>query len=171
MCNEAATQELVGDIFEPQSCEYTIVVHTSKLCSVPWLSPVADPTPLPIVCNPMLSHTQMDKYKLYQERKKVAEKLAEKERQAKKAAELASQMGAKQVAVGKPGAESSLAGLLSSMGDNMADNLVTEINTLLEKAMAGDGGIKVVDLRGTDKDKKPDLSTETGKAMEYCANV
>jgi len=152
VCNEAATQEMVGDIFEPQSCEYTIVVHTSRLCTVPWLRPVADPTPLPIVCNPLLSHTQMDKYKLYQERKKVAEDLAEKDRQAKKAVELASQMGAKHVDLIKPGTGRSLAGVLNSMGDNVADNLVSEINTLLDKAMAGDGGLKVVDLRGKNKD-------------------
>jgi len=160
VCNEAATQEMVGDIFEPQSCEYTIVVHTSRLCTVPWLRPVADPTPLPIVCNPLLSHTQMDKYKLYQERKKVAEDLAEKDRQAKKAAELASQMGAKHVDLAKPGSGSSLAGLLSSMGDNVADNLVSEINTLLDKAMAGDGGLKVVDLRGKNKDNAEEVEGE-----------
>eukprot|EP00092_Neocalanus_flemingeri_P041159 GFUD01044817.1.p1 GENE.GFUD01044817.1~~GFUD01044817.1.p1 ORF type:complete len:956 (+),score=375.88 GFUD01044817.1:80-2947(+) len=154
VCNEAATQEFVGDIFEPQSCEYTIVVHTSRLCSVPWLRPVADPTPLPIVCHPMLSQPQMEKYQLYQERKKVAEKLAEKESQAKKTAELASKMGAKQVGAGKTGGQNSLAGLLDSMGDSVADNLVAEINTLLEKAMAGDGGIKVIDLRDKDKEKE-----------------
>jgi len=166
VCNEAATQELVGDIFEPQSCEYTIVIHTSKLCSVPWLKPVADPTPLPIVCNPMLSHTQMEKYKLYQERKKVADGLAEKERQAKKGVDLASQMGAKQVGLGKPGGENTLAGLLNSMGDNVADTLVTEINSLLDKAMAGDGGIKVVDLRGKDKEKETKEVANDGDKKE-----
>jgi len=162
VCNEAATQQFIGDIFEPQSCEYTIVVHTSRICSVPWLRPVADPTPLPIVCNPMLSHTQMEKYKLYQERKKVADQLVEKERQAKKAAEMASPMGAKQVAVSKPGQETSLAGLLSSMGDNVADNLVAEINTLLEKAMTGEGneGIKIVDLRDKNKEKNKEEKSE-----------
>ena len=30
VCNEAATVEFIGDIFEPQSCEYTIVVHTAR---------------------------------------------------------------------------------------------------------------------------------------------
>jgi len=160
VCNEAATQEMVGDIFEPQSCEYTIVVHTSRLCTVPWLRPVADPTPLPIVCNPLLSQTQMDKYKLYQERKKLAEELAEKDRQAKKAVELASQMGAKHVDLIKPGSGRSLSGLLSSMGDNVADNLVSEINTLLDKAMTGDGGLKVVDLRGKNKDNTEEVEGE-----------
>lgn len=159
VCNEAATQEFIGDIFEPQSCEYTIVVHTSKLCSVPWLRPVADPTPLPIVCNPLLSHSQMAKYKVYQERKKVAEELAAKERKAKKEAELARRMGAKQVA--NSGSETSLAGLLNTMGDNVADNLVMEINTLLEKAMAGDGNMNVVDLRDRNK-----LTSKESKEIE-----
>jgi len=169
VCNEAATQEFVGDIFEPQSCEYTIVVHTSKLCGVPWLRPVADPTPLPIVCNPMLSQSQMEKYQLYQERKKVADKLGEKERQAKKTAEMASQMGAKQIGLGNTGGESTLAGLLNSMGDNVADNLVAEINTLLDKAVTGDGGIKVIDLR--DEKKKKTEEEEDKKASESSKGV
>merc|ERR1711915_272982 len=130
-----------------------------KLCSVPWLRPVADPTPLPIVCNPLLSHSQMEKYKVYQERKKVAEELAAKERKARKEAEMARRMGAKQVA--NTGSETSLAGLLNTMGDNVADNLVMEINTLLEKAMAGDGNMNVVDLR--DKNK---LTSKESKEKE-----
>merc|ERR1719450_1687682 len=43
VCSEAAVQDYIGDIFEPQSCEYTIVIHTSRLCTVPWLRPVAEP--------------------------------------------------------------------------------------------------------------------------------
>ena len=30
VCNEAASVEFIGDIFEPTSCEYTIVVHTAR---------------------------------------------------------------------------------------------------------------------------------------------
>jgi hypothetical protein len=37
VCNEAALTEFIGDIFEPQSCEYTMVVFTNKICSVPHL--------------------------------------------------------------------------------------------------------------------------------------
>ena len=45
-----------------------------------------------------------------------------------------------------------LDGLLATMGDSMADNLVSEISSLLDKAMAGEaaGGIKVIDLRNKD---------------------
>ena len=64
VCNEAATMEFVGDIFEPQSCEYTIVLHTARLCSVPWLRPVAESTPLPIECSPLLAREQFDKYQV-----------------------------------------------------------------------------------------------------------
>ena len=62
VCNEAAVQDFIGDIFEPQSCEYAIVVHTSRLCTVPWLRPPQEPTPLPIVCQPLLTTEQMEKY-------------------------------------------------------------------------------------------------------------
>merc|ERR1712130_495983 len=87
------------------------------------------------------------------------------DRQAKKAAQLASQMGAKQVDLSKPGSGTgtSLAGLLSSMGDNVADNLVSEINTLLDKAMTGDAGLKVVDLRGKNKEKTEEVEVEDEK--------
>ena len=79
MCNEAAVQDFIGDIFEPQSCEYTIVVHTARLCAVPWLRPpqvreitgsvklyctelFQEAAPLPIVCQPLLTIQQMEKY-------------------------------------------------------------------------------------------------------------
>ena len=34
VCNEAASVEFIGDIFEPTSCEYTIVVHTARFESL-----------------------------------------------------------------------------------------------------------------------------------------
>ena len=77
VCNEAASVEFIGDIFEPTSCEYTIVVHTARfesksklghkiillhrLCSVPWLRPAAEATPLPIACNPLLPKDQFSR--------------------------------------------------------------------------------------------------------------
>merc|ERR1719266_2268788 len=79
VCNEAATVEFIGDIFEPQSCDYTIVVHTARLCSVPWLRPAAEATPLPIACNPLLPKDQFSRYQVYQQRKKLAISLARKE--------------------------------------------------------------------------------------------
>ena len=152
MCNEAAVQDFIGDIFEPQSCEYTIVIHTSRLCSVPWLRPVADPTPLPIVCQPLLPPEQLEKYKAYLEKKKLADQLAAKQKKAEKTAELAKSLGGSFVGDEAGG----LDGLLSSMGDNMAENLVSEISSLLDKAMSGEnaGGIKVIDLRGNEKKDK-----------------
>ena len=46
-----------------------VVVHTSRLCAVPWLRPVLEPTPLPIVCRPLLSEQQMEQYNRYIERR------------------------------------------------------------------------------------------------------
>ena len=43
--------------------------HTSRLCAVPWLRPVLEPTPLPIVCRPLLSEQQMEQYNRYIERR------------------------------------------------------------------------------------------------------
>merc|ERR550519_547374 len=148
VCNEAAVQELIGDIFEPQSCEYSIVIHTNKLCSVPWLRPLAEPTPLPIVCQPLLSVDQMEQYNVYQEKKKIADQLAAKKKEAERTKELLASEG-----TGAQGGRG-LDGLLSSLSDNMADNLVSEIHSLLDRAMAGEagGGLKVIDLR--DKEKK-----------------
>ena len=44
-------------------------MHTSRLCAVPWLRPVLEPTPLPIVCRPLLSEQQMEQYNRYIERR------------------------------------------------------------------------------------------------------
>jgi len=156
VCNEAAVQDFIGDIFEPQSCEYTIVLHTSKLCSVPWLRPVAEPTPLPITCKPLLTNEQMEKYNKYLEKKKLADALALKQKEAKKAEEMAK----KSTGISSLGdGVHSLDGLLSSMGDSMAENLVSEISSLLDKAMAGEnaGGIKVIDLRKDNEEGAKDV--------------
>jgi len=152
VCNEAATVEFVGDIFEPQSCEYTIVVHTARLCSVPWLRPAAEATPLPIACNPLLPKDQFSRYQVYQERKKLAIALAEKEKKEKQLEALASK-----------GDGRGAGGLLDLMGDTMAERLVGEIHTLLDNAVAGEGGgggLKVLDLRGDDEKESPAVEVQ-----------
>ena len=151
ICNEAALQDFIGDIFEPQSCEYTIVIHTSRLCSLPWLRPAAEPTPLPITCHPLLSRHQMEKYQSYLEKKKLVDELELQRKQSKKLSDQAAVVND----VGN------LDQLLSSLGDNMAETLVTEITSLLGTAVSGEtaaGGIKVIDLR--DKETKPDDESE-----------
>merc|ERR1719402_847945 len=151
VCNEAATVEFVGDIFEPQSCEYTIVVHTARLCSVPWLRPAAEATPLPIACNPLLPKDQFSRYQLYQQRKKLAASLAEKEKKEKQMEMLTSS----KEAVAGGGA------LLDLMGDTMAERLVGEIHTLLDSAVGGEGGkLKVFDLRGEEEKESPALEVQ-----------
>lgn len=141
VCNEAATVEFIGDIFEPQSCEYTIVVHTAKLCNVPWLKPVSEPTPHPIHCNPILTGEQFNRYQLYQEKKK--ELAALEAEQKKKEVAAALQEKSK---LGEMGAMDSI---LNFAGDNMADTLFKELNTMLDSALTGNmqSGIKVIDLR------------------------
>ena len=160
VCNEAAVQEMIGDIFEPQSCEYSLVIHTNKLCSVPWLRPLAEPTPLPIVCQPVLSPDQMAQYNLYQQKKKIADQLVAKKKEAEKRKELLASEG---TAVR---AGNSVEGLLSGLSDNMADNLVSEIHSLLDRAIAGEagGGLKVIDLR--DKEKKEEEEAEEKEEEE-----
>ena len=39
------------------------------LTMLPWLRPVLEPTPLPIVCRPLLSEQQMEQYNRYLERR------------------------------------------------------------------------------------------------------
>ena len=71
VCNEAAIQEFVEDIIEPQSCEYRVYVHTSRVCGVAGMRPAAGSTPaLPIVCHPVLDQVQMDKYNIFKEKSK-----------------------------------------------------------------------------------------------------
>jgi len=65
VCNEKAPREFIGDIFEPKSCEYTIVIHTDKICSVPQFKPPVESEPLDINCKPILVQEQMQKYEQY----------------------------------------------------------------------------------------------------------
>jgi len=161
VCNEAASVEFIGDIFEPQSCEYTIVVHTAKLCNVPWLKPVAETTPLPIQCNPLLSGDQFNRYQLYQDKKKaLATRLAEEQK--RKAEEKAALQGTSQSS--EIGA---LDGIFDFVGDNMADKLFSELNSMLDSALTGGAqtGIKVIDLRQKDKIEEIDIS-ESSKEIK-----
>lgn len=82
VCNEKAPREFIGDIFEPKSCEYTIVIHTDKICSVPQFKPATDTVPMDINCKPILKKDQMEKYERYAKLK--AKKLQLKRMKVKK---------------------------------------------------------------------------------------
>ena len=113
----------------------------------------------------------MEKYKVYLEKKKIADELEAKKKNAEKVNELAKTFGGSHVGDGL----GSLDNLLSSMGDNMADNLVSEISNLLDKAMSGEsaGGIKVIDLRNKDQkeeEKDEEKKEEKPKLVESKAS-
>jgi len=171
VCNEAATQEFIGDIFEPQSCEYTIVVHTARLCSVPWLRPVQEQEPLQIKCNPVLSSKQLEKYQLFLEKKALA---AKKNAQKKRAEAEAALISSKSSGLTEA---SALNGLLGPGGEGVngvAGKIFAELGTMLESALTPDntGGIgqnkfKVIDLRDLTKDQKdPSVGKPENKAEE-----
>ena len=100
ICNEAASQEFVGDILEHQSCEYRVFVHTSRLCGVARMRTAEGTTPLPIVCHPVLDQDQMDKYKLFKERSKMARQLKKQQRRQEQSLQLVKQMGPRKRVLG-----------------------------------------------------------------------
>jgi len=144
VCNEGASQEFVGDILEHQSCEYRVFVHTSRLCGVARMRPAAGTTPaLPIVCHPVLDQDQMDKYKIFKERSKLARQLKKQQRRQEQSLQLLKQMGPRQRGVRRvvtgAGAVDSV---MEVMGDKLMEKIFNEVNTLLDESLgthAGDG--------------------------------
>lgn len=151
ICEETAQMETIGEILEPQSCEYTMVVHTNRICSVPWLRPQADAAPLPINCSPMLSTDQLDKFTRYQEVKAKQSRVAKVKREEEQRASLMKQLDGEDLSHIDVESQAGLDVLQSMVGDKVADKMVLELNSLLDTALkqqGGAGAIKVVDLRG-----------------------
>jgi len=146
-CNEAATQEFIGGIIEHAVCEYTLLVHTSRLCGVARMRTAAGSTPdLPIVCHPVLDQDQMLKYNLFKERSKVARQLKKQQRMQDQSLKLVKQMGprlprqrgVRRVATGIGAVD----GMMEMMGNKMMEKIVNEVDTLLDASLstiAGDG--------------------------------
>jgi len=180
VCEETATMETIGEILEPQSCEYTMVVHTNRLCSVPWLRPQADAAPLPIKCSPMLSTEQLDKFTRYQEVKARQAMVLKAKREEEQRASLMKQLDGEDLSQIDIESQAGLDVLQSMVGDKVADKMVLELNSLLDTALkqqGGGGAIKVVDLRGNNlgkekimnsllKSKKPKQDSEEDEKEE-----
>jgi len=60
-------------IDEPQTCTYTISIHTSKLCQHPFMKPIEPKKPVQITCNPLLSEEEYIEYQADVQAKKEAE--------------------------------------------------------------------------------------------------
>jgi len=180
VCEETAQMETIGEILEPQSCEYTMVVHTNRLCSVPWLRPQADAAPLPIKCSPMLSTEQLDKFTRYQEVKARQAMVLKAKREEEQRASLMKQLDGEDLSQIDIESQAGLDVLQSMVGDKVADKMVLELNSLLDTALkqqGGGGAIKVVDLRGNNlgkekimnsllKSKKPKQDSEEDEKEE-----
>eukprot|EP00092_Neocalanus_flemingeri_P014769 GFUD01015938.1.p1 GENE.GFUD01015938.1~~GFUD01015938.1.p1 ORF type:complete len:884 (-),score=289.89 GFUD01015938.1:28-2679(-) len=132
VCNEAAGMEFIGDIVEHQSCEYRVVVHTSKLCGVPWLRTVQDTTPLPIVCQPVLPQLEMEKYQLFQERSKLAKRLQQHKRKQDQSLQLVKELGPRGIATAGFGTVDSMGEVI---GDKMMEKVFNEVDTLLGNSL------------------------------------
>ncbi|XP_013401270.1 protein OS-9 [Lingula anatina] len=74
LCDEGTGDHVVS-VHEPQTCVYTIVVHTNKICHHPYLRSPSSQKPLPITCNPLLTDEQYSEYTQEQEKQRKAEEL------------------------------------------------------------------------------------------------
>ncbi|XP_063035352.1 protein OS-9-like isoform X4 [Melospiza melodia melodia] len=61
LCEEG-TGDYIARVDEPQSCQYVLTVHTTRICHHPFLRPAPGLAPLPIRCQPALSPAQYVQY-------------------------------------------------------------------------------------------------------------
>ena len=130
VCKEGASKAYLGDILEPQSCEYRMMVHTDKLCGVARMRTSEGTNPLPIVCNPVLDQEQMDEYNLYRDKVKTAKqekKLRRKQDQSKLLKDLEPRERIRRVASGF----GTMDGMMEVMGDKITEKMLEEVSKLL----------------------------------------
>ncbi|NXV58704.1 OS9 protein, partial [Molothrus ater] len=61
LCEEG-TGDYIARVDEPQSCQYVLTVHTTRICHHPFLRPAPGLAPQPIRCQPALSPAQYVQY-------------------------------------------------------------------------------------------------------------
>ncbi|XP_039559295.1 protein OS-9 isoform X1 [Passer montanus] len=61
LCEEGAG-DYIARVDEPQSCQYVLTVHTTRICHHPFLRPAPGLAPQPIRCQPALSPAQYVQY-------------------------------------------------------------------------------------------------------------
>merc|ERR1719470_562833 len=124
----------MGDILEPQSCLYRVVVHTELLCGVKRMRTASGTHPLPIVCNPVLEQEQMDKYNLYREKVKEVKhqkKLQRRQEQSSHLQDLGSRERIKKVAAGFGTTDS----MMEIMSDKMTEKILEEVGNMLATSL------------------------------------
>jgi len=134
VCNEAAVTEFIGDIFEPQSCEYTMVVFTDKICSVQHLRPPRESAPLDITCRPLLTADQLAEYEKYSrlKAKKAEIKLKQMKQKQKQIDEMLAGKGGKDI--------------FSFFTTGLGDKIISELGAMMGSAVPGQASMKVVDI-------------------------
>ncbi|XP_062893378.1 protein OS-9 isoform X2 [Mobula hypostoma] len=78
MCEEGSG-DFIARVDEPQSCNYVITIHTTRICHHPYLRPAVVSKPHPIKCQPALSPEQYVEYVKAQvsDTKRKVEKISE----------------------------------------------------------------------------------------------
>ncbi|XP_059812096.1 protein OS-9 isoform X1 [Hypanus sabinus] len=78
MCEEGSG-DFIARVDEPQSCNYMLTVHTTRICHHPYLRPAVVSKPHPIKCQPALSPEQYVEYVKAQvsDTKRKVEKISE----------------------------------------------------------------------------------------------
>ena len=176
VCKEGASKAYLGDILEPQSCEYRLMVHTDKLCGVARMRTSEGTNPLPIVCNPVLDQEQMDEYNLYRDKVKTAKqekKLRRKQDQSKRLKDLEPRERIRTVASGF----GTMDGMMEVMGDKITEKMLEEVSKLLavslnptgasQEALNQErdkvGSLLSADVRGRGASEQDDVSLDSVK--------
>ncbi|XP_048379531.1 protein OS-9 isoform X2 [Stegostoma tigrinum] len=78
MCEEGSG-DYIARVDEPQSCNYVLTIHTTRICHHPYLRPAIVAKPQPIKCQPALSPEQYVEYVKAQvtDTKRKVEKISE----------------------------------------------------------------------------------------------
>ncbi|XP_059082809.1 protein OS-9-like [Tigriopus californicus] len=137
ICNSDAIVDAIVQVDEPVSCEYVLTVATSKICSFPQLKPPPVIEPQPIVCSPVLTEREYEKYLKFEEAQQKLQKkkaLANAAKQKKKMLEVLKDEDLSGFDVDS---EEGFAIMEEMVQMRMADKLASELKSMLTSPSSG----------------------------------
>jgi len=139
VCYEAAIQEVIAEVFEVHSCEYRVIIYSSKICSIKSMriGGVLG-KPKEITCAPVLGQQQMNGYLKYAQMKEKVKVLKKETKTQQEFTQFIREGGLKKYPISPltPSQQPILFdNLMMQLGDSMMENLLNEATTLLDSTL------------------------------------
>lgn len=146
-CDPTSVVDVISRVTEPTSCEYVIIVSTSRICAIPHFRPPPAKKPFKIECQPLLTQSEYDAYEQLkvQHEKLAEEKVKENVKQQKE--HFLKVLDGEDLSKIDMDSEEGMQLLEGMVGEKMADKLVAELGLLLMPSSSAPSSNNVVQMK------------------------